>query len=451
MNNLSKHIRPGVSPGSLIFLFFLWLGCCQPGYSAAEAQAGVAVMPAGKRFATVWRIRGEVSATGSSDRLARPLREGDPVYVGDRLRSTGLAEAILKTEDAGVLAIRPNTEFIVERFVAEDRPTDSSILRLLVGSMRIVSGWIAHTHRAGNLVVTATSTVGIRGTDHEPYVVSAALAATTAHLAGTYDKVNRGATTLQVGTHSLDVDSGRVGFVRAAPGDGKKRALMSLLMPVLLDKVPSFYVPGVFEDEMNKLSAAAEEESMRQLEERRKLASAQPQPQSSLTGIAPGIATSASAPAAGTVAGALVASVAQGVPGECSATEVATNWLGHLDLAVSKRNPQSLLRLFGPEVVVQATVRNTDGRTTTLDFNRQEFAKSTMIALKGITDYQQRRLSIEGWPQQPGQCERINVKSVVIEQGQQNGQRYRFESVETYVLERRADTWQAITATSTQQ
>jgi len=40
---------------------------------------------------------------------------------------------------------------------------------------------------------------------------------------------------------------------------------------------------------------------------------------------------------------------------------------------------------------------------------------------------------------------------VVIEQGQQNGQPYRFESSEEYLLEHRAGHWLAIQASSTQQ
>jgi len=86
-----------------------------------------------------------------------------------------------------------------------------------------------------------------------------------------------------------------------------------------------------------------------------------------------------------------------------------------------------------------------------VDFNRQEFANSTITALQGLTNYQQRRPTIEGHPAQPGVCDRIKVKSVVIEQGQQNGQPYRFESSEEYLLEHRAGHWLAIQASSTQQ
>ena len=84
----------------------------------------------------VWRIRGEVTASKPGAPV-RKLREGDPVYVGERVRAGGEAEAVLRTDDAGVVAIRPNTEFVAERFAAEDKPSDGFTVRLLTGSLRV--------------------------------------------------------------------------------------------------------------------------------------------------------------------------------------------------------------------------------------------------------------------------------------------------------------------------
>ena len=69
-----------------------------------------------------------------------------------------------------------------------------------------------------------------------------------------------------------------------------------------------------------------------------------------------------------------------------------------------------------------------------------------------LTDYAQRRPSIGGRPAGAGTatCERINVRSVVIEQGRQSGKPYRFESLEEFLLERRAGVWLAIRAETTQ-
>ena len=224
-----------------IGIFCILVGGSLPIQSASAAETAAANPDPGKRFATVLRVRGEVVASGGSNGAQRTLREGDTIYVGERVRAPALAEAVLKTEDAGFLAIRPNTDFVAERFAAEDKPTDNFTVRLFTGSLRVVSGWLGRTARGGHKVVTPTATIGIRGTDHEPYVLSAELAASTSNREGTYDKVNRGGTTMEVGENKLDIDAGRVGFVRAAGKGFKERALITILLPVLLDKVPNFY------------------------------------------------------------------------------------------------------------------------------------------------------------------------------------------------------------------
>ena len=170
-------------------LFCILMGSSPSGHSASAPESRTLAADPGKRFATVLRVRGEVVASGGSSGQARQLREGDAVYVGERVRAPALAEAVLKTEDAGFIAIRPNTEFAAEHFAADDKPTDKLVVRLVTGSLRVISGWIGRTNRAGHQVVTPTATIGIRGTDHEPYVLSAELATATANREGAYDKV----------------------------------------------------------------------------------------------------------------------------------------------------------------------------------------------------------------------------------------------------------------------
>jgi len=434
-------------------LFCLLAGGCLPGLAAA-AEPTAAVQASGKRFATVLRVRGEVSASGSGNE--RKLREGDAVYVGERVRAPALAEAVLKTDDAGMVAIRPSTEFVAERFAAEDKPTDSFSVRLLTGSLRVISGWISRTNRSGHNIVTPSATIGIRGTDHEPYVLSAELATTTNNKEGTYDKVNRGGTTMQVGDNKLDIDAGRVGFVRApAPVKENKsgfreRALMTILLPVLLDKVPNFYVPGEFDAELDRYSQTADQEGQRQLEQRRK---SPPSPSPVAPSPAPAKAPAALSPAptlAPAAAPTPAAAPAIATVAGCEPTVIAKGWLGQLDGAIAKRNAPGIVAMFAPEAAVRATVRGNEGKMTGVDISRDELAQSTLAAMKGLTNYKQRRVWTEGKPI-TATCDRIGVKSVVIEQGKQSGKPYRFESLEEYVLELRAGNWLAIKAETTQQ
>lgn len=406
MNGLSRRLGTGFCARHLPLLLCLVCGLL-PGLSAA-AEAGAATPDGGTRFATVWRIRGEITVN------QRPLQEGSVVFVGERVRSSVSAEAVLKTEDGGYVAIRPGTEFVAERFAAEGKPTDNFAVRLVTGSLRIITGWIGRLNRAEHRVLTPSATIGIRGTDHEPYVLSAELAAETASREGTYDKVNRGGTTLDVGEQKLDIDAGRVGFVRASKL--KTRALMTILLPVLLEKVPSFYIPGEFDAELDRYSQTVDDDSQRQLQQLRNVAD--------------------KAPAV-----------------DCKPTAIARTWLKQLDGAIARHDASAIVAMFAPDVAIQATVRSSDGEMTTVDLGREELAQSTIAAMKGLKGYKQRRVSIEGKlldAEATAPCERIAVKSVVIEQGRQSGKPYRFESLEAYTLELQGGKWRSIKAETTQ-
>jgi hypothetical protein len=383
-------------------LFCLLLGGSAP-LGAAEPAADV-----GKRFASVWHLHGDVVAADGG--RERPLREGDPVFVGEHVRAAASAEAVLKTDDAGVVAVRPGAEFVAEGFRAQGDAGDSFTMRLITGSLRVITGWIGHSNRSGHRIITPTATIGIRGTDHEPYVLAADRTGQTTYRQGTYDKVNRGATSLEAAGQSLDIDAGRVGFARApGKGDLKSRALMTLLMPVLLDKVPDFYVPGRYDAELDRYAETADQVGQERLAERRKATGA-----------------------------------------KCAPAAVAKAWLGRLDRALARRDGQAIIALFAPDAPVRATVREEDGGTATVDITRDEFVQSTLAAVKTLKEYKQRRISVEATPVDAASCDQIAVKSVVIEQGRQAGKRYRFESEENYVLQQRDGQWLAVKAETTQ-
>ena len=440
----------------LALLYFCLTGIAGTGAVAlaqgtASTAAALSATADAVRFGSVWRIRGDVSATVVDTGRTRKLQEGEAVFVGERVRAETSAEAVLKTDDAGLLAVRPGASFVAERFSAEGKPEDAFTLRVVSGALRLITGWIGRSNRAQYRVVTPSATIGIRGTDHEPYVITPDLATTLAQPAGTYNKVNSGGTTLEVGSNRIEIDAGRAGFVRAA-GSTTTRALMTLVLPVLLDRVPAFYVPGEFDAELDQLSVLAGENALRQLEQRRTTV---PQTSAPAASAAPAPAAApATAVASGTPAmpGASAASTERTAAGAtCGAQEIARSWLAQLDAAISRRNAAAIGRLFAATTVVQATVRDTSGARTTIDIGRDEFVQSTVAALRRLTDYRQRRPVIDGRPAQVDTCNRIAVRSVVIEQGKQNGQPYRFESVEDYLLERQSGRWLAVQATTTQQ
>lgn len=426
---------------------------------AVEPPAPLAVPGLSKPFATVFRLRGDIVAVPAGSTAERKLRLGDTVQVGETIKAAAAGEAVLKTEDAGLVAVRPGTEFVAERFAAEGRSSDNMTVRILTGSLRMITGWIGQLNRAEYRVVTPTATIGIRGTDHEPYVLSAELAKGTANREGTYDKVNRGGTMLTALNTTLNIDPGQVGFARAAP-QRRERVLMTLLLPVLLDKVPDFYVPGEFDAELDSLSQTAEQESRKQLEQRRKMPAVPvpvpvPAPAPAAAAAPPAAAPSVAAPSTPPIPVA-PASVAPPAgehlvpPPGCVPTDIAKTWLDQLDAAVAGRNVATILGKFAPDAAIRAVVRSKDGNTTSVDFDRDEFVKSTLDAMRGLTEFKQRRAWMVAHLASPNACQLIRIKSVVIEQGRQAGKPYRFESMEDYILELRNGQWQAIKAEAAQ-
>ena len=413
----------------------------QPGGAGAAAPNEAAV-----RFGSAWRLRGEVTVS-SANGAARSLREGDLVYVGERVQTDKTAEVVLKTDDAGIVAVRPGASFAIEKFSAEGRASDNMTLRVFGGAVRMVTGWIGRTNRSQLAILTPSATIGIRGTDHEPYVVTSELAAALGQPEGTYNKVNRGGTTLAAGGRTVDIVPGRVGFVRST-GQQRNRALLTLLLPVLLDKIPEFYVPGAFDAELDALSATADSEALRLLDERSRNQQRPGASSVAPTGVA-NQAAAAPAPLPGAASGP-AAGRESALAISCGAANIARAWLGRFDAAVSRRDAQSILAMFVPEVVITATVLDRDGKSQSVNVARQDFVASATTAMQGLSDFRQRRLSVEADVEAGATCDRVQVKSLVLEQGTQGGKPFRFESVEEYTLERRAGRWQAVKAATTQ-
>lgn len=407
----------------------------------AHAADPVATSTSGsKPFANVSRLRGDVYVTGKSG-APRKLQEGSSVYVGEQVKAAPNGEAVLKTADAGVVAVRPGAEFVMERFSAEGKSSDHQVVRLISGSLRIISGWIGKLNREEHRVVTPNATIGIRGTDHEPFVLPAEMA-TSQYRQGTYDKVNRGSTSLDANEASIAIDSGRVGFVRDPnAAGGRSRALMTLLLPVLLTKVPEFYVPGSFDQELDIYSENADALSLKQLE--RKTGHKEQTAQKAASAPHADSASTATALTSEPLASSNIG---------CTPHDIGNYWLARLDGAILQRDIRTILGLFSSDIVAKATVRSGTG-VVTMEFERDEMVRSTLSSVASLKNYQQRRISKEAnWAENETAvtCKQIVVKSVVIEQGLMNEKPYRFEALEEYVLEKRTGEWQAIKAHTTQ-
>ena len=409
--------------------------------------AAAAATPTFATFGTVYHLRGEVIAKSKTGDT-RQLKPGDLVYVGEQLRSSAASEAVIKTKDAGIVAIRPNSECIMERYAANGKATDHQILKLVTGSLRVISGWIGQINREQHRIVTPGATIGIRGTDHEPYVLPV-VAGSSKFSPGTYDKVNRGQTVLDANGSGVDITKGRVGYARDPAAGKRQRAMLTLLMPVLLDAVPEFYTGGNFELELDEYSAAADESAQQALSALQ-ITDAEPSKASDLNGVTQAtVVALVSEPVA--LAESVVAVATDTLA--CPARALGLAWLDRLDAAIAQREAAAILDLFASDVAVTAIVIS-GGKPSTLTFTRNQMVQSTLKSIASLKDYQQRRESnivTLGERVTASDCNKLRVRSTAIEQGLMNGRSFRFEAVEEYDIEKRPTGWQAVSVQTTQQ
>jgi hypothetical protein len=164
---------------------------------------------------------------------------GSKVYAGDKLQTRTGGEMMVKMKDGGTLALRPNTEMRVEKYKADGEDDDESVFRLVRGGMRSITGFIARFNPDKYKIRTATATIGVRGTDHEPYVV---LKGSKDGKPGTYDKVNAGLVVMRTSSdkdkkedeeeegEEFEITPGQTGFLALEPGAAV----------ILLDTRPAF-------------------------------------------------------------------------------------------------------------------------------------------------------------------------------------------------------------------
>lgn len=182
----------------------------------------------------------------------RSLTKGDPVRVGDTLKSSKGASMQLLMEDGGTIVLRPESQLAIESFVYKGIQDGSEhiSLALLTGGFRAVTGNIGNLHKENYSIRTPNATIGIRGTDHETVFVSRTPPGQTAVVEpGTYNHVISGATTLQSEQGKLLIKPNQTGF-----------AALNGASPILLDKtLPIFGEPkgnseehGEHHDDMGK-------------------------------------------------------------------------------------------------------------------------------------------------------------------------------------------------------
>jgi len=188
------------------------------------------------------------------DRARQPRvpKVDDQILEGESIVTGADGEVHLRMEDGGLIAVRPGTKMRITNFRAQGDASDRLLVGLLEGSFRSVTGWIAKFTYRNYTVRTPTATIGVRGTDHEPFYIPEG---SPLGEPGTYDRVHEGGTYIQTRHGRIEVDRGRAGFAHFRRPE----------RPRLLDRVPDHFKPTRHDERIGKRY----QEIQQRLEERR--------------------------------------------------------------------------------------------------------------------------------------------------------------------------------------
>ena len=161
-------------------------------------------------------VIGAVQVT-HQDKTLTLLKKGDTVRVGDLLETGQGASAQIEMGDGGKVFVRPDSRLNLDSFVYKGPKSDENrnFFSLLRGGMRAVTGFIGHLNPSHYSIVTPNATIGVRGTDHEVYVVVLDSKMSKIAPTGTYDKVNSGLTTMTTQVGDMAIMPGEMGYAHS--------------------------------------------------------------------------------------------------------------------------------------------------------------------------------------------------------------------------------------------
>lgn len=181
---------------------------------------------AAELFGTIEDLHGKGYVTDAAGNTVS-LFIGQKIYEGQTLGSAVESEIHLVTVDGNFIGIRPNTQLRVDAYKAQHSADDKIHLSLLKGALRSITGWVAKLRNDAYQIRTPTSTIGVRGTDHETIELETSSGGIPA---GTYERVLEGATVVRSKRGELEVRAGELGFASREKPD----------VPKLLADTPSF-------------------------------------------------------------------------------------------------------------------------------------------------------------------------------------------------------------------
>lgn len=114
-----------------------------------------------KEVGQIQYTRGAVTMQNMDGSSARLIVKDERLQRGDVLKTGPRSFAIVKLNDGARMTIRPNSSFSVEQLGLKKASTNSTVLRLYRGGMRVISGYINNKKPYRYKLKTDIATLGI--------------------------------------------------------------------------------------------------------------------------------------------------------------------------------------------------------------------------------------------------------------------------------------------------
>jgi len=102
----------------------------------------------------------------SANATQRNLQRGDFFYSGDTLVTGTNSSAQVRFTDGTVMALNSNTKVKVDEYSYQKSSSDRSVVSLVQGGFRALTGLISKANPANYLIKTQVAVIGVRGTNY---------------------------------------------------------------------------------------------------------------------------------------------------------------------------------------------------------------------------------------------------------------------------------------------
>ena len=118
---------------------------------------------AGENAGIVLTARGTVTVEISDEQ--RPLKQGDPIFVNDRIVTADKSFVVLRFVDDARVSLLSNSAMVIEKYLYKETEQDAAILSLEAGGLRISAGAMAESNPGGYKVRTPVALMVVRGSE----------------------------------------------------------------------------------------------------------------------------------------------------------------------------------------------------------------------------------------------------------------------------------------------